>query len=87
MSIRARKTPEIVSRTWVCTRSDENSTEYVRLLFCTEKIVLSNKLSNRHRVERTIDIQLRGRWLTVVKLILKFFQLREEVVDGNELGK
>ena len=42
MSIRARKTLETVSRTWICTRSSENPTEYMKLLFCTEIIILSN---------------------------------------------
>ena len=31
----------------ICTRLGENSTEYMRLLFCTEKIILSNRLGKR----------------------------------------
>ena len=30
-----------------------------------------------------IDLQLRGRCLAVVKLKLKYLELREEVVDGS----
>ena len=41
MSNRAGKTPQTVSRTWVCTKSPEIFTENIRLLFCTEKIILS----------------------------------------------
>ena len=47
MSICARKTLQIVSRTWICTKSTENSTENIWLLFCTEKITLSNKLRGK----------------------------------------
>ena len=61
MSIRARKTPETVSRTWICPRSGENSTDYIRLLFCTEieKIILSDKLSERVKQSKKND------WFTV----------------------
>ena len=52
LSIPARKTPGTVSRTCICTRSGENSTEYMRLLFRTDKIILSNKL--RKRVKRKV---------------------------------
>ena len=52
MSISARKTPETVSRPWICTRSGENSTEYMRLLFRTEKINLSNKVRTRVKTRK-----------------------------------
>ena len=39
-----QKTPETVSRIWICTRSGKISTEYIRLLFCPENIIFSNKL-------------------------------------------
>ena len=42
-----KKNPETVSRTWVCTGSGKSSTENMRLLFRTGKIILSNKLSKR----------------------------------------
>ena len=41
--------PEVVSRTTNCTRSSENYTKYIRLLFFTEKIILSNKLSKNKK--------------------------------------
>ena len=47
-----QKTPQTVSRTWICTRSGENSTEYIRLLFCTEKIILSNKMTKRAKTRK-----------------------------------
>ena len=59
MSIRATKTPDTVSRSWICTRSGKNSTKCIRLLFCTEIIILSNKLSKRYRVNRMTDVVLR----------------------------
>ena len=55
-----QKTPETVSRTWICTRSGENSIENIRLPFSAEKIISSNKLSKRHRLKRTSDLQVRG---------------------------
>ena len=36
----AKHTPDAVSGTWICTRSGENYTEYIRLLFCAVKIIL-----------------------------------------------
>ena len=42
-----QKTPQSVSRTWICTKSAENSTKNIMLLFCTEKIILSNKLRGK----------------------------------------
>ena len=47
------------SRTWICTRSGGNSTENIKLLVCTEKIILSDKLSKRYRVKGTTDLQFR----------------------------
>ena len=61
MSIRARKTAQTVSSTRIFARSGENSTENLRLLFCTEKIILSHELSKRYRIKRMVDLQLRGR--------------------------
>ena len=68
MSIRAQKTPEIVSRIWICTRSGEKSTNYIRLLFCTEKTILSDKLNKRYSLKRRSVTDL---------------ELREEVVVGS----
>ena len=39
-----------VSRTWICSRSGKTSTEYIRLLFCAENNVSSNKLVKIYRV-------------------------------------
>ena len=51
------KTPQTVSRTWICTKSAENSTENNRLLFCSEKIFLSNELSKRYRVKKRFTVE------------------------------
>ena len=48
---RAKDTPETLSPTWLCYRSGERSTEFIRLLFCTEKLVLNKNLSERNRVK------------------------------------
>ena len=68
MSNRAKKFPETVSSTWICTRSGEKSNEYIMLLFCTEKIFLSNNLGERYRVKTRIVTDL---------------ELTEKVVDCN----
>ena len=46
-SISGRKTPQTVSGNWNYTKSAENSTENIRMLFWTEKIILSNKLRGK----------------------------------------
>ena len=87
MSIPARKTPQTVSRTEIYTKSAKNFTETIRFLFCTEKIILSYKLQgklNKQKIQRKKkDLQLREKYLTVVKLKLKYLELRKEVVDGS----
>ena len=57
MSICARKTPQTVSRTWICTKSAGNFIENIRFLFCTEKIFLGNKLSYRYRVKTKFTVE------------------------------
>ena len=47
MSMRAKKS-EAASRTWISTRSGMNSFEYIKLLFCSEKIIFSKKLSKSY---------------------------------------
>ena len=37
MSIRARNFPDYISRTCICSRSSDNSAEFISLLFCAEK--------------------------------------------------
>ena len=81
MSIRARKTPETASRNGFCTRSGEKSTEYTGLLFCTDKIISSNKLSKRVKIRKSSEWGL----LTENKLKLMYLELSEEVVDGSLL--
>ena len=71
MSIRTRKTPQTVSRTWICTKSAEISTESMRLLFCTEKIILSNKLRGKLNNKR-FRVKIR-------------FTVEREVVDGSKV--
>ena len=73
---------ETVSCTWIFTRSGENSTEYIRLLFCTEKIILSNKMTKRAKEQKQERAERRGN-LTKIKLKLGCLELREEVVDGG----
>ena len=63
-----KKSSETVFRTCNCKRSGVIFTEYIRLLFCTEKIILSNKLSKRYSGKERIMTDLKH---------------REDVLDGS----
>ena len=52
-TIQDKKPSDVVSHTWKCTKSGEKSTELMRLLFCPEKIFLSNKLKLKKDREKT----------------------------------
>ena len=77
-----QKTSETVSRTGICKRSVKNFTEYIRLLFCNEKIIFSNKFSLKYRAKTRTSPYLEHR-KEVVKLNLKRLELSEEVVDDS----
>ena len=62
-----QKTPETASRN-ISLKSGKNYTEFAKLLFCTEKIILSNKLSEQNGVKTRLLADL---------------ELREEVFDGT----
>ena len=61
MFIHARKTSETVSRTRICTRSGNNLTGYMIMLFGTEKIILSSKLSKRVKTKKCCEGVVDGR--------------------------